>query len=338
MDNEDLWAEAERRFGLLRVDDLRLAALSPAQRLTLQANGSIERLSARVLRRTGSPRSPYQIALAAVLDAGHGAVLAGDSGAWLWQVPGFTFSEPVELTRERGEAKVMRDTLGIIKERRTLPDHHVTQVAGIPVLTLPVLLFQLAATEPPARFERVADSVIARSPSVLRALHTLLPELAARGRNGIVVMRSYLEHRPVGTIPPTGLERRFEHVVAGTEVSGLRRQVDLGGHEWIGRVDYLDDVSSMIIEIQSHAYHYAELDRAADRIRIDRLLAAGFNAVLQIDEDVVWYRPHRIVTAVLQARQAIKQGDPGRFVIWNDDPGLQFQMTKRDVGEDRMGA
>jgi hypothetical protein len=292
-----------------------------------------------VLRRKGAPRTPHQEALAAVLDAGEGVALEDASAGWLWTVPGCDFTTPVQLTRQRGVSRPERELLGVVRERRYLPPHHVTTVAGIPTLTLPVLLYQLAARMSPMRFERVADTIVGRSPAVLRGMHDLMPELAARGRNGITIIRQYLEVRPIGTIPPTGLERKFERNFEDAGQRPPRRQVNLGGHEWIGRVDYFDDEYSLILEIQSETYHSSFLDKAADGVRAQELLDAGFAAVLQVPEEAVWYRPPDVREAVRLARLAVKSPDPDRFVIWIRGLGMQFQMTKRSgPGGGRMTA
>ena len=331
MDFDALWRWAEEHHGLVRADELRVAGISGRRRRSIQTD-DLERLSPRVFRRLGSPRTPYQQALAAVLDAGQGVVLGGDACAWSWSLPGFPFVVPVELARERGVSRLKRETLGKVRERRELPPHHVTIVAGLPTLTLPVLLYQLAGREP-RRFARIADTVAGRSPAVLRALHDLLPEMAERGRNGITAMRSYLDERPPGLRVPTGLEAKFERTLSDGGERPLRRQVDLGGHEWIGRVDYYDD-DGLIVEVQSTTFHDSYLDRASDEVRVADLLAAGFRGVLFIDEHMVWYQPQRVVEAVRLARAAVRSKDPSRFVIAICALGARFAMT--EAGGDAM--
>ena len=54
-------------------------------------------------------------------------------------------------------------------------------------------------------------------------------------------MGALLLKRPVGYRPPeSGLEARFMQILADAGEPPLERQVDLGGHDWIGRVDFLD--------------------------------------------------------------------------------------------------
>jgi hypothetical protein len=93
-------------------------------------------------------------------------------------------------------------------------------------------LFDLAgAGLHPARIERLVDDVVTRSPSMLLRLHRLLEELAERGRPGSASTRSLPESRPPGTrVAASGLEARFERILAQSGVAGLERQVDIGGH------------------------------------------------------------------------------------------------------------
>ena len=57
-----------------------------------------------------------------------------------------------------------------------------------------------------------------------------------------------------------------------------RRQVDLGGEGWIGRVDcYLRH--KVIVELDGRVGHISELDRARDGERDAELTAAGFRVI-----------------------------------------------------------
>jgi len=84
----------------------------------------------------------------------------------------------------------------------------------------------------------------------------------------------------------------------------LDRQVDVGGHDWVGRVDFVDREARLLFEIDSARFHSSMLDRANDQQRDEALLASGWRAVVRISEDQVWYRPQEAVTAVRRARRA----------------------------------
>ena len=180
-------------------------------------------------------------------------------------------------------------------------------IEGIPVTTPGRTLFDLAGMLPPARTERAVDNALARSPGLLRALHRLLPELAERGRGGITVMRALLDERPLGYIAPaSGLEARAIRILDEAGIK-TRRQVDLGGDDWMGRVDLLVEGTNVVIEVDSARFHTSRLDRERDARRDAQLAALGLEVVRVTEEDV-WTAPadveRRVVTAVRRSRAA----------------------------------
>jgi very-short-patch-repair endonuclease len=120
--------------------------------------------------------------------------------------------------------------------------------------------------------------------------HDLLRLLAARGRNGIRVMRKLLADRPADYVAPaTGLEARVGRLARDVGVM-LRRQVNAGDEEWIGRVDFLIDGTSKIMEVLSQRYHGSLIDRLSDEQRFIRFNKAGFQVLTLWDTDV-WENP-----------------------------------------------
>src|SRR5690606_31173968 len=108
-------------------------------------------------------------------------------------------------------------------------------------------------------------------------LHAMLGELAQRGRSGIATMRLVLRERDVDYVPPaSGLESRVVQILQRAGLDPLRRQVDVGADQWIGRVDFRDPVLPFVLEVQSERFHRSRLDRQLDGRRIDRLERAGF--------------------------------------------------------------
>lgn len=260
------------------------------------------RETSRVLRLAGAPRTPEQRLMIAVLHAGEGAVASHASAAWLWELPGFVAGTAVTRPRPHGD----RAALG--HRPVLLPPTQCTEVRGIPVTSLPRTIFDLAATLPIGRTARLVDTVVGRSPAMLAALHAMLEELACRGRPGIRSMRAVLDERPRRSgIPPTGLERRFEELCRNAGIHGLERQVDVGGHSWIGRADYLVRRVRLPIEIDSEAHHTSLSDKRHDARRDAEMRAAGWADVLRITEEDVWYRPWLAVEAVVAAVAAAER-------------------------------
>ena len=146
---------------------------------------------------------------------------------------------------------------------------------------------------------------------MLPALHKMLKHLAKRGRPGIRVMRVILAARPVGTkVAASGYEARFDEVLANAGITGFRRQVDLGGHSWIGRFDYIDGVTGVIVEIDSVEHHTSPTDLAADAERDAAAIAAGVPEVVRISTEDLFPRPYLVVATVQEVRSRYRKA-PG---------------------------
>ena len=104
--------------------------------------------------------------------------------------------------------------------------------------------------------------------------------------HGVRVMRRLLADRPADHVPPqSGLEARVDRLARDVGVV-LRRQVDAGDDQWIGRVDFVIEDTSKIIEVLSRRYHSSTLDRLSDHARFTRLNDAGFQVLTLWDSDI----------------------------------------------------
>jgi very-short-patch-repair endonuclease len=299
--DDELRVTAEQQHGLVSWQQARDLGASAKALRTRARSPDWELLTQRVLRLVGAPRSARQLLMATALDGGPGTVASHRAAAALWRLPGFPFGW-LESSRERGRTS-RRPSLGHLRLPLMLPPHHTTAVDGIPVTTLPRTLFDLAAVVSPARLERVVDTVVSKSPGVLVVLHALLDELAEHGRNGIAAMRAILAERPPGYVAPaSGLEARFMDILAGAGLPPMERQLDVGGHDWIGRVDFADRELRLIVEVDSALHHSSTLDRENDRRRDAELTAAGWRQVLRISDDLIWHRPSEVAAVVAASR------------------------------------
>ena len=66
----------------------------------------------------------------------------------------------------------------------------------------------------------------------------------------------------------------------------LRRQVNAGDDNWIGRVDFMIEDTNKTIEVLSRRYHTSTLDRLSDETRFTRLNEAGFQVLTLWDTDI----------------------------------------------------
>ena len=175
-----------------------------------------------------------------------------ETAAALWWLPGFRYG-PLEVTQTRA-FRSYTPSIGVLHRPRLLLPSHLTVVDGIAVTTIARTLFDIASRLRFERLERVANTIVVRSPGTLRSLHALLGELGKRGRPGIAQMRELLAGMPIGYTPrASGQELRFEHLLEEAGERPVRRQVDVGGHDWLGRVDYVDDLLPLIFEVEVRA-------------------------------------------------------------------------------------
>lgn len=242
-------------------------------------------VSAEVLRLGGAPVTEASIAMAGVLDSPGRAFLSHRSAAAWWGLPGYSIDRPVH-TVIPWQGTTTRTRLSVVHYHRGLPLDHLRELNDVPVASPALTIFLLAGTQHPARTERALDNAWSMGLVTHRGMHDLLGRLAARGRNGIRVMRRLLADRPADFVAPqSGLEARVDRLARDVGVV-LRKQVDTGDEEWIGRVDFLIDGTTKAIEVLSRRYHSSTLDRLSDRDRFTRLNSAGFQVLTLWDSDI----------------------------------------------------
>lgn len=295
---------AEAQHGLVTTGQLRAAGLDTERIRWSVAGERLVRLSPRLFRVRGAPETAAQRVLAAVLDAGPGSALSHTSALAWWDVPGFPL-DGLHVTHQRDGVHRPARLAQHVHDVALLPEHHVRTLDGIPVVLPARALFDVAGLPRmhPKRVERAIDNAWAKRLVSGAALHAMLDELAKRGRPGIRLMRELLKERGRDYVPPaSGLEGRVDQILRDAGQRSLRRQVDAGNDAgWIGRVDFADDEVPFVLEVQSERFHRSLTDERSDRLRLDRLAAAGFEVATVTDIDA-WHRPWRVVEAVRDGR------------------------------------
>jgi very-short-patch-repair endonuclease len=244
-----------------------------------------------------------------VLDASPGAVLHGRSAlAWLG-LRGFNLRE-IHVARPRGQPGAV-PTLGRLYRLRQIRAHDVIVVRGVPTETALRAIWIEAAryARPPLaevgheRIGRLLDQAHRKGLVTWAALHEMVDGLHERGRSGTAIMRVCADERPPGSSPTESRsEAELEKILANAGQPALRRQVVLGGHEPIGRVDFCDGELPLAVEVNSLTYHTAPSDRQADEIRYRRLNDAGFTVAV-VWEDDLWGNPRDVVRTIVEARE-----------------------------------
>jgi very-short-patch-repair endonuclease len=145
-----------------------------------------------------------------------------------------------------------------------------------------------------------------------RLLRRTLAELAEHGRPGIQIMRALIEERGDDYRPPeSNTEARFEKLMAEIGIVSFVRQVDLGGMDWAGRVDFVDRELPLVAEIDSATFHLSLTDQAADSARRAALEDAGFIVVSVSDFDV-WNDPRSVQRRIAENRREAARRARGR--------------------------
>ena len=301
-----MWQEtlhdlAHQQHGL--VERRQATSLSPSRSAARVELGRAHWVDAGhgVHRLRGSPETEWQVAMTAVLQGGPGAVVSHHSAAALWGMPAArgtrTHVTTVRNANSRGDERV------VLHRARRLATDHVTTLNGVPITRPERVPFDLANIGVPARrVERVVDRFWSDRLVSGRSLRRVAASLPTRGFRGTVLMRELLAERPNDWIPPaSGLEGRVMHLLANAGLQSVERQVDLGGDEWIGRVDFVDRTHKVVIEVQSERHHAALSSQQDDAERFARLRDAGF-VVIEVWENDVWYRPQVLLDRLRAAR------------------------------------
>ena len=136
----------------------------------------------------------------------------------------------------------------------------------------------------------------------------MLDELAQRGRPGIRNMRLLLAERPVGYVAPqSGLETRLARILSQGALPPFERQVDLGGEQWIGRVDFANLDLRLVIEVQSEAFHTALTDQLSDARRLAALRGLGLT-VIEVWDRELWYDAPTVRRRIGDAVRSLRSG------------------------------
>jgi very-short-patch-repair endonuclease len=303
--DHDLLELAERQHSLLTRSQMAARGVPPQAAWRLARGPDWFAVTPRVMARRGARSTPRQRLMAAVLDAGPGAFLSHRSAAALWKLSGFGLQHvrEIDVTRPRGGTR-RPSPLARIHEVLDLEADHTTVLDGIPVATPTRTVFELAGSVSPPRAERACDSAWSQNLTNRRLLDRMLGDWADRGRAGTVLMRELLEQRPFAYVPPaSNLESRFAELARRHRIGPFRRQVDLGGEAWIGRVDFLHERLPLVVEVLSERYHAALVDAEADERRFARLTEVGFTVEPVWDREL-WGDPTGAIERIRAAERS----------------------------------
>ena len=296
-----------RQSGVLHRRQLRANGVSRSTVARYVDRGALRPVGADALVLTNVPPSWEQRLWTGLLTAQHRAVISHRSAARIHGIG--RFAERHIDVLEVGAAPHLAIASSAHRST-TVPEHHRTEVRGLPVTTIPRTVFDLASQVSIKRYRRGLPSL--RLGAVARALddaigggtpvarfQEVLDELGGRGRGGTVVLRTLLDERGEGFVATESeLEDLLAEVLDYHRLPRPTRQRNVGGlEERIGRVDFLYQTERVVIEADGRKNHTALLDREGDAWRDLELTAAGFTVVR-----VTWRQlkndPKRFVTSL----------------------------------------
>jgi very-short-patch-repair endonuclease len=293
-----LAALAETQHGVVTREQAEADGVSAAMIKHRLRTGRWEELGQGVYRVAGTVRTWQQDLAALTLAAGPGAAASHRSAAALLGIPGFS-ARVVEVTTPR--PRYRRTPAGRVHRSRLLPPDHLTVMQGIVTTRVARTLVDLAGVLSPGRTERAVENCLRDGMVSIDALRGMTDELAKRGRTGIRLMRELLAERSDGYVAPASeLEARFLRVVRRAGLPEPVRQLDVGDGAWVGRVDFAYPLAGVLIELDGRRYHSAKLDLESDRLRDNRLMAAGWR-VLRVTWPQLHGRPDEVVALVRRA-------------------------------------
>jgi very-short-patch-repair endonuclease len=232
--------------------------------------------------------------MAAVLSCGRDAVLSHESAAALWAIR----TPPqrkidVSVPRER---TVRRP--GIRVHRRDLAASERVRSQGIPVTDIVTTLIDLAAAITERQLEAAineADKRDLTDPDTLRA--ALLA--AVKKRPGIAALKRTLEEATL-TLTDSDLERRFLRIAKQAGLPEPKTQARVRGY----RVDFYWPDLRLVVETDGLRYHRTPSQQAKDRLRDQRLTAAGLIVLRFTHAQVAKQRRHVIKTLTAVAARS----------------------------------
>jgi very-short-patch-repair endonuclease len=294
---------ARRQYGLVSHDQL-IHIIGRGAIARWLASGRLEPVHLGVYRMAGSPPSPEQGILAAVLAAGDGALASHRAAAWLWRLlPDRLGAPEPEITVPNPR----RPQLAGVIVHRSL-DLHAERAAwhrGIP-LTNPLLtMVQLGAVVGVEVLHDAAEEGVRRRLFTVAGLEAVHDRIGRPGRNGAGALRRLLDDRALGSAPADGLlEPRMARLLRshGLPPACFQYPVRSGGATY--RIDFAYPQVKLAIEVDGYETHSSPRAMQRDLERQNDLVAAGWTVLRFTWRDVV-RRPAEVARRIRQQLAAL---------------------------------
>jgi very-short-patch-repair endonuclease len=293
---------AEKQHGVVSLEQAleRLSRKEVAGRL---ARGQFERVFPRAFRLAGAERTFEQVAMAATLSAGDGAVASHRSAGTLWGFPGLPRWAEVSVPPTRRPR-----VDGLIVHRARLLATDCSEVKLIPSTSAARTILDLSGEYTKARVGPMLDYGLARRLFTRAEFEERLKDRGAAGRRGAGLLRILLDERPATERPmgsefEAGLFRALREAGLPLPVPQYRVLMADGTEVFL---DFAYPEVKLAIEADSFIWHASLAAWQRDRARNGDLVGLGWS-ILPITYDLVMCSPAeaaRRVGSSLEIRRA----------------------------------
>ena len=303
----DSWG-VDQRIGALAAEQHGVFARAQVIGLGVTRNEIAWRLRARrweplfpkVYRLVGAPRTWRQLALAACLHWGVGAVISHRAAARLGALEKFKNARvEVSVKRKRNRSKSPRVKIHWVTE--PIPKEDVTTIDGIPVTKPARTLLDLASTEPEDLVERCLDDALRRRLVSLSFLERWLADPRKTRQRGAAVLRRLIEARATRGVTESPLEARALTLLreSGLPIPMLQYIVEEQGR-FVARLDLAYPEKRVALEVDGFRFHDTRDSFDAERARGNELQAIGWK-VLRITSEHLERGPDEVAEWVRRA-------------------------------------
>lgn len=283
--DDELNELAAMQDGVISVEQLRSAGVTPWTQHQLVAEGWMHRIAPRVYAVRGAPDTHRRRLRAGLLCLGERSWVSYEAAAALH---GLDRSKPtvVEFTVERSRRPRVVPFV-VHSTTRLAPIDHVV-VDGFRVMSATRTVFDLAlARSHPRRIEAAIDSAVRLQLSSPEVLSQRLADLRGSGRWGCRLVEEMITDSGGHTM----LERRFLELARHAGLPRPRTQVVFGiDGRFVARVDFLFDEAGAVVEVSGQKGHASPSERARDAQRRNELQDLGLR-VFEYTWDDVTKRP-----------------------------------------------
>jgi very-short-patch-repair endonuclease len=294
LDARQVSTRFRRQHGVAARSELRGLGVTAGMEAVRVARGEWERPTARVVRLAGSPRSPEQGLMIALLEAGPAAVASHESAAWLWGL----LPAPARHAVTMSHVASARKGPFTLHRLRGGPPTVVTR-RGFPVTNPLRTLVDLAGVVSSDQLDTAVDRAVASRLVTVEGIAAELGRVSRRGRKGAGATRSALHRRGMTEGPhPSVLEARLHRLLRAGGITPIRVEV-VAGPAGEYRIDTLLD-PLVAVEVDGHVHHSTPEQKAYDERRRAEIRMSGV-FLLVYDWRAVHHEGRRVLAECHQA-------------------------------------